>query len=259
MKPFFFGGASRPLFGICHEPPEHLARNRGVVICAPVGQEYMRSHRALRLLAADLARSGFHALRFDYFGCGDSAGEGDQGDLDRWQQDVGEAIDELEAWADLEQVSVVGARLGGSLAALVAAGRGDVDRLVLWEPIVTGADHLRELATLHGELVLDTIPDPPPATGQEALGFPLSPGFRSHLAAMDLASLDGCRAHRALLIETLSDGGRLNDRLRAIGLSVEYDRIDAPRVWFKQPGIAKALVPNAVIDRIVGWLTERAA
>ena len=47
----------------------------GVVIVPPVGYEYWSSHRTLRTLAERLAGQGCCALRFDFDGTGDSAGD----------------------------------------------------------------------------------------------------------------------------------------------------------------------------------------
>ena len=49
------------------------ARQSAIVLCQPLGHGYLRAHRAFRNLAVSLASQGFHVLRFDYYGCGDSA------------------------------------------------------------------------------------------------------------------------------------------------------------------------------------------
>ena len=72
MRPFYFGDSEEALYGVYHSPQgEH--RDEGVVLCAPFGQEAMRTHRALRQLATLLTKRGYHVLRFDYRGTGDSA------------------------------------------------------------------------------------------------------------------------------------------------------------------------------------------
>ena len=58
MKPLFFTSSTGgQLYGVYHSPPpaKQLAR-RAVVICSPLGQEYIRSHWACKLLAKQLAR-----------------------------------------------------------------------------------------------------------------------------------------------------------------------------------------------------------
>src|SRR5262245_3688452 len=95
MKPFFFGSSAQPLFGVYHPPAGSAPTREGVVLCGPFGREYLRAHRALRELAHRLAASGFHVLRFDYSGSGDSSGDGEDADAARWVSDIGAAVDEV--------------------------------------------------------------------------------------------------------------------------------------------------------------------
>jgi alpha/beta superfamily hydrolase len=78
MFPLFFGSSPNLLFG-AHSSPSKAARDTGVVIVPPMGQEAIRAHRAIRQLGLRLSRERFHALRFDLRGTGDgfhSSGSG---------------------------------------------------------------------------------------------------------------------------------------------------------------------------------------
>ena len=75
MNPFYFGSSAEPLFGAYHPPGNQVGRNLAVLICPPLGREYLRAHWALRRLADQISRDGGHVLRFDYFATGDSAGD----------------------------------------------------------------------------------------------------------------------------------------------------------------------------------------
>ena len=127
MNCFFFGSSERSLFGVYNPPKGRMARDEGIVLCYPMGQEYMRSHRAFRQLSNLLSRAGFHVLRFDYFGTGDSMGEDEEVSTAQWKSDVGTAIEELKDNAGIERVSVAGLRLGASLAFESASRRPDVE------------------------------------------------------------------------------------------------------------------------------------
>jgi len=111
MRPFFFGEAHEPLLGLYHPPAGSRPRRHGVAILNPFGQEYLRAHRTLRQLAERLALSGFHTLRFDYFGCGDSAGEDHEVRLSRGLDDVAAAVEELEEQSGSPRVALVGCGL----------------------------------------------------------------------------------------------------------------------------------------------------
>ena len=59
-------------------------------------------------LAKRLSGIGFHVLRFDYYGTGDSAGDADEGDLRQWHDDLSAAVDELKDTAAIQMVSLIG-------------------------------------------------------------------------------------------------------------------------------------------------------
>ena len=113
MIPLHFGSASERLFGVYHAPTAGVVRSTGIVVCAPFGHEYIRAHRPLRQLAVELAGSGYHVLRFDYYGCGDSDGNGEDASLERWLHDIETAANELKDTAQLSRLCLVGLRLGG--------------------------------------------------------------------------------------------------------------------------------------------------
>jgi len=139
MLPFYFGRSDHRLFGTYDAPAEHSSP-RGVLICNAAGSEYYNAHRACRTLARKLAGSGVHAMRFDYFGTGDSAGE--EGDVrpDDWLGDVGTAVAELLDLAGLRKIDLVGLRVGAALAAAVAGGIPEIERICLWDPILDPSD-----------------------------------------------------------------------------------------------------------------------
>jgi alpha/beta superfamily hydrolase len=80
MTPLLFGSADAPLYGV-HHAPQAAPQRTGIVLCYPFGQEYMRAHRACRQLAMLLAKKGYHVLRFDYSGTGNSSGDVDSASL----------------------------------------------------------------------------------------------------------------------------------------------------------------------------------
>ena len=98
MITFYFGPTDKSLFGIYHKPKSMKDRRKGIVLCYPMGQEYIRSHRALHQLAIKLSGTGFHVLRFDYYGCGDSFGYCQEGNLNQWTQDIQIAIQKLKSY-----------------------------------------------------------------------------------------------------------------------------------------------------------------
>ena len=133
MESFFFGNIDRMLYGVFHAAsPEHY-RNRSVLLLYPVGQEYMRIHRAYRRLAYSLSDMGFDVLCFDYACTGDSYGDFEQASLNQWVDSAVIAYDELHAMSPEAKIDVIALRLGTVMARKLAQYR-KIQRLVLWEP-----------------------------------------------------------------------------------------------------------------------------
>lgn len=255
MKPFHFGSSQKTLFGM-HHPPQTAARAVGVVLCNPMGQEAIRAHRAYRQLANLFAKARFHVLRFDYFGTGDSAGEVAEGSPAQWIEDIGTAADELKDTAGVSRVALVGLRLGATLAALAGKDRRDVDSVVLWDPVVTGAAYLKELQSMHLEYLEQEFgADFDPAgvsASSEVLGFPLTDTLVRGLTAADLTAMTSCSTRKAALIVTHPGEAyqRLRARLTGLGVAVTYQEVVAEK-WNSDDAMNAALVPNELLQAIV--------
>ncbi|HBE68858.1 MAG TPA: hypothetical protein DDW52_11990 [Planctomycetaceae bacterium] len=162
----FFGPSNRQLLGVNY-PPRGDVGDRAVLICPPIGQEYVRTYWALGLLCNQLARKNIYAMRLDYRGHGDSFGKThDVNSIEDWKLDIESAIQKLKADSGCRSVMLVGLRFGASLAAEVAAENYDVNSLVAWEPVFRGDQYLAELRLIHKNMLdlwykpVSTIKDP---------------------------------------------------------------------------------------------------
>lgn len=257
----YFGAEGRPLFGFYHPPKEGPWRGIGVVLCPPIGTDRTRSDRVYRHLAERLAEAGFACLRFDLFGTGDSGGdESSPGLLPAWLDDVGQAVEEVRARSGAKKVSLIGLRLGATLAMLHATDRSDVDSLVLWSPYVSGAAFVSEVTKLH-KLYLRIDPQlagatPTRADGEEALGMLLSRALIADLSKIDLLKTTRRPARRSLFI----DGGNVQGR---DALMARLNELDAAPELRSYPGHKflitvshRAALPDEILESIVGWLKD---
>jgi pimeloyl-ACP methyl ester carboxylesterase len=144
MEALFFGPSLTPLYGVYHPAASSQHRNEGVVLCYPFGQEYMRAHRAFKILARNLSDRGYDVLRFDYRGSGDSHGDIDEYTPLDWLEDINTACNELRDMSGTQKITLVGLRLGALLATLTAQGN-PFSRLVLWDPVISGQHYLQEI------------------------------------------------------------------------------------------------------------------
>jgi uncharacterized protein len=260
MEPHYFGSPDRQLLGIYY-PPRGLARSHGVVLCPPAPQEYMRTHLVFRKLATMLARDGFHVLRFDYYGTGDSSGGARDGSLAEWRQNIVAAATDLKECSGVTKVSLVGLRLGATLAALTPL---DVTNLVLWEPVVDGKRYLHELSDIHTRKFSNLLYPPRlPVHGQggELLGFALPPDMEADIEALDLLGPISCRAEQIVLMvsEERQEYVSLQRRLRAFtssgGPALAYHLVpDESQSEHDQAMI----LPTQVLQRMTAALSGRA-
>lgn len=162
--PFFFPSDGHRLFGMFHEQAGEIHDGLGWVFCHPFAEEKLWAHRVYVNMARELARNGMPVLRFDYRGYGDSEGLFEQSTLAEQVQDVQAAVASLRARAPaLTHVGLLGLRYGATLALLAAGDNPDIDRLVLWDPVVDMEQYLQDqlrsnLTTqmvLHGKVVVN--------------------------------------------------------------------------------------------------------
>ncbi len=238
--PFHFGPEARPRFAWYHPAAGDSPRGAGVVLCNTLGNEALRAYGTLRHLAENLAAAGFAALRFDFYGTGDSGGsEACPDQVATWLADIDLAVDELRARSGLRDVGVAGLRLGGTLALLAAARRGDVESVVLWDPYYQGKEFVTETTRMHKALAMlepASFALKRPAgsgpAGVEALGFLLADATVRDLGQLDLLAVEKRPAQRVLVVGSAAaqkrGGEALMKHLRALGADPAYEVLAEP-------------------------------
>lgn len=251
----FFGPHGR-LFGIFDEPA--IPSDRGVVLCYPHGADYDSAFRSFRILGTRLSRAGFHVLRFDYMGTGDSWGETEDGSIGQWTEDTVAAIRELRTSSDLRQVAVVGLRLGATVATFAAAECGGVDQLVAWAPVYEGREYLAALWARHQQWLKDEKRSGRArlAADDDLLGYRLTPSMTDDLENLNLLSLSKLPAPSVYVVnqEPSADRPEFTTWLRARGASVDADLVEGPAIWSRTPSMPEASVPNRSLQMIVNWI-----
>jgi alpha-beta hydrolase superfamily lysophospholipase len=211
-------------------------------------------------LAERLSQRGLPTLRFDYHGTGDSPGsDSDPDRVSTWLANVGAAVDWLTARNGLEEIALVGLRLGALLAAAVAADRGDISHIALLAPVMSGIAYGREMRLLSTTLVpmgseglvRETIPD-----AIEVAGFEITHRTLLDLGTLDLMSIDRAPAARVL---TLERNGCATEAAAACHL--ETLGVEITRRWFS--GYHQMMVEpinsrpcTRAIEMVVDWLSS---
>ena len=246
----YFGPEGRRLFGLLTRPAQQR-RSEAVLICQSWGLEYMRSHRALHLLAGRLGEAGYHVLRFDYFGAGDSEGHSSEATPAQWIEDIAAAATYLQRKSGLERLCVIGHRLGALLACAAQSQGRLPGRLLLWDPPASGAQWLRQLEHLcwrvhslrNEQRPLSTRLRPP--TALELTGEVVSEVWRRQISALRCEPRPGT----SLL---LSSDVEVHSVARPAVV-----RLPDPAYWNRLDWITRPWNPRASLEQLTGLLDRQ--
>ncbi len=129
---FFENDSGQYLYGCSYHSVNK--EESGVVIIPPVGHERLRIVRESVNFARSLAEAGFPVLRFDYRGEGESFGEFADFDINNRLDDIDSALQEFKRRFTVDNIILVGFRLG-ALLAVKSANKNYINKLILCEPI----------------------------------------------------------------------------------------------------------------------------
>ena len=171
-------------FCVYHQPADGVGTCRGFVYVHPFGEEMNKARRMAALQSRRLAAAGYAVLQVDLFGYGDSSGDFGDARWEIWKQDVQAAVRWLQ---DRVQgpIGLWGLRLGATLAADIARGRGmGIEQLLLWQPVASGEQFLRQFLRLR--LAAEMLSSGAAQTGLRELGEALERGVSLEIAGYEL-------------------------------------------------------------------------
>lgn len=255
----------RHLLAAVHPAPRLRARSVAALLCNPFGEEAARAHRAYRVMAHRLEDAGYAAMRFDYAGTGDSSGDIAEFGIDDWIEDIAAAADALRRESGVSRIVLVGLRFGATLAALsVLRGKLRAAHVVLWDPVVDGAQYLRELGRAHRQYMdeelgrVSAVDDGAATTHdpilREALGTPISPRLHAELAAIDLTSdMPGAVMTTVLCTQRTPEMMRLRERWTDSPRMHWIDH-ESSGAWNSDAALNNAVVPMSEILALIARL-----
>lgn len=257
MKPLFFG-PRRELFGCFHEPTAATENPVGVLLSYPFFGEYVQQHRLYNRIAERLAERGVGVLRFDWFGTGDSAGDLDDANVDRWRADLRWVAAWLRRQLGGSRIAVMGSRMGAVLAHEFAVEDGDVVASALWDPVRHGLHYLGELAVADAKGLGGHLAGYPADPGRtELLGFSMPDGLRDEIAELSLSG-EVRPDHDVLVVGSRERLIAVGDTLGQGQPHVEHFEAEFPDGWLApEDGIYDVLVPVRPMRATVDWLERR--
>jgi alpha/beta superfamily hydrolase len=192
-------------------------------------------------------------MRIDYPGTGDSSGHDETpGLVSLWERALDRASDALAA-AVGGPVSVVGLRLGATLAGGLARRREIAD-VVAWNPVISGKRYVREQDAIR------RVAGHEPRADDEVLeagGFRMAPETVDAVKTMSLVTGSYNVVGHVLLIERedLERDARLEEHLSGQGIATSS--IGQPDYLDMVAEPQYTVVPDSTIAHVVDWLSKR--
>lgn len=267
MKNAFYFPASNgfQLLGTSWRPEETSSNSTGVVFCHAFGEERQKTYRATYFFAELLANRDIPSLRFDYRGTGDSEGNLADASIDSMIADTMTAVQVARAELQVDNVILLGLRLGGAIALRASTELPIVNSCILWNPVLDGASYYRQLIRTEKITNLSisqnsraysesSIPD-----GMSVVEADLmTPAMVQQLVAIDLQR-EPCRIS-STLVTGLSEDHRGNEsiqgfmRLSGIPPAQRVCWLEQPREYWSTESMYEGYFPTPTFDKTLEWL-----
>lgn len=255
--PFWINNTSNAIFCWIHIPKNHLISNEAIIVCNPLGYEYSHAHRTIRHLCDAIAQSGNICLRFDYHGTGNSCSDLFSADLiNEFINNIDQASHHLIEQYNIEKISLLGLRLGATLAAEYCR-KHQIENLILWCPFIKGKTYVREAKALeklasHKEKALNAN-----KSYIDSGGFILTEESSNKLASIDLTKQNYLVNNKILIIDR--DDLPTNDNLsRAIkensNIEAEHHIMSHYLSMMAEPQATE--IPKKTINYITTWFSK---
>ena len=273
MEAFFLSVVNGQRFCLLHMPPLGRALRGGVIYIHPFAEELNRSRRMAAQQARAFAQAGYAVLQLDLDGCGDSTGEFGDASWASWVADVERARQYLadRLGCSPNALWLWGLRSGCLLAAAVVNQPGEAAaKLLFWQPVLSGQQHLNQFLRLkmaadlvqgkRGGGTADMVQQLVAGQSVEVGGYTVAPALAHGLA---LASLDTLGpASRVVCCEVSGTGGQpvspaLSAQLarwQAAGCQATAHAIEGSLFWQVVDSVACPALMAASLNAVQGAL-----
>jgi hypothetical protein len=249
VHPYFLEKENKQLFA-CYYEPDQLS-TKAVLLIYPIGQEYVRCHRAYHQIAITLADQGIHVLKFDFSGTGDSSANLDEIVLDDWLQDIRLAFEELVAVSGDTRPAIFAARLA-CLLAVKAFADTPSGRHVWLDPVLDAGAYLMSLQTQQKAILADLNRFPRSRqqdySDGEIAGFTYAPTFLNRLASLNWQ----LQSSNAELVILASREHQFAGHGQQIATAVQT--IDADYSWDDAEALEQMLQPGPLLQDLIELL-----
>lgn len=246
LDPHFLPGRLGPLFALRVAADPSPVEPQAVLLLPPFGEEMNKCRPMMAAQARLLAQRGIDSLLIDLYGTGDSSGDFASATWAQWIDDLGEAWRVLAS--RFARVHVLAVRAGALFVDSLTGERSVTNaKLVLWQPIVKGADYWRQILrvrvaadSLRGERQGLSPQETLQRDGRiEIAGYDISAELAEGLSQSSLQSQTAREFSQVLWAETvpgaageLSPGAaRIVQQWRSDGVRVSATVVDGEPFW----------------------------
>lgn len=268
LQPAFIAGTAGPLF-ICRFCPDKPT-DSWLIFVPPFAEEANKSRRMISRLGYALAEQGVGMCLIDPYGTGDSGGDFADASIAQWQSDIATVASWLKAESGASLLSLGGLRLGALIAVQSAREMGEIDRLVLWQPVVRGSQQLTQFLRLKqagavmggAQTSLQSLRETL-AAGQalEVAGYELSPRLAAELEQMQFQPSSAPHCGTAWIELVRGDGNALSPASRTVvtgwqdaGCEVDVRLVRGDSFW----GVQELVDAPAFVEATVSIFREGA-
>jgi pimeloyl-ACP methyl ester carboxylesterase len=269
-KPQFFRNRNgQRLFAVLHHG---AAADLALVVCAPLFDEKLWSHRVFVNLARYLAARGVSVLRFDYYGDGESEGRFEDASVSTRLDDIHDAVEFCRRETGAARVILVGLGYGATLALRAALGSPApaVAGVVAWSPVMDGKRYINDILRAHlsAQMLVHrkVIHDREALVGQiladqsvNIEGYEIARPLFTEMVEVDLVGLlRGARL--PVLVQQIGPAERVDPQyaeLAQIGGAVQFEVVQELKFWTQQKKIYSAC--ESLFQRTAQWVDARKA
>jgi exosortase A-associated hydrolase 1/exosortase A-associated hydrolase 2 len=248
VQPFHLDGTKGVLAAIYY-PTVGPRHPWGDILLVPAFAEEMNRCRAMvAMQARALAALGVGTLVLDPYGTGDSSGEFVEASWAQWQADLQRGLDWLRTHGQ-GCTSLWGVRLGAIMASGIASADAQIERLLLWQPVVDArafyTQFLRiriaaELEQSGGIKTTDQLRSMS-ARGKliEVSGYQIGSVLAAELDRIQLPAVESITRLHTLWYEVLASSDaniprgnlKVADSYRAAGARIQVESAIGPPFW----------------------------
>jgi len=263
---FFPNRRQQRLFAIVHAPASNAA-DIAVVYCAPLFEDKLWAHRIAVDFGRSLAARGIPALRFDYYGDGESEGLFEDASIDSRLDDIVDAVEFFSAAIQCKRIFLVGLCYGATLALAAASRSNTIAGVAAWQPVLDGSRYVGDLlrANLTTQMVLykKVLHDRDTLVAQiragntvNVEGYEIGSRLYDQITALDV-SLALNASVKPLLILQIAPGANTEREYTALETNppakLEFQKVREIKFWVQQRQAFPVCVElfNSTVDWIL--------